>query len=693
MHQSKPYYPVPNATSGQQYAFIPNDKIVILATEANIKSLIEQGDKVSSPAVDLSFLPTVPDVVLAVVPKDRKALFGAAPNLNPAGAGLMGLGGPNAGAGPGAAGDAPLGSGKGNQGPNAPGRSFTLSGDDDDDDGRGGTIRSQPTPSGAQSTDELGPLLETHAEAVALLLDFDADVKLDVALRCNDPAAATKLRALFAKSVGSAKESLNAAREFLPGVIHQIAEAVLTTVTTGGQAKVVTISATLPETQRTNLTMLPAAVMGLMMAQSGMAMSPDAMIDWQARADEVRNQGQPPVSAESLPNGLELRALARWGVPPAGGIAPPLLEIALVATGELTKNAVAFGNLQVNEIDVGAGPRLKWLGASGVESGSDPIRDFAPIDRGFFTRHPEDGVAFGFAFASTGSLPRSLSAFAGNFTFKKATGAREVVLQRLHETLDPTADEVLRNAILIIVPEPENGMLAVSIQHEPTPKIGKIEILDAGGNPLDVISESQISGGTLIERKLYFSGDTKSTELGVRVTIHDDVEEIPVSFRFEDLALPEHQDSTTGTPALAMWKAADRVSSQVPAGLFIDAQARWHSPYGSTGAPISGGTLPPFAGPNQAPARGLLGGRDDDGGRGFRRPNEPIEDDDDGRGSLIGRGPNSGGASGGPRPGAGARPQPQATGRRGLGAAADDDDDSRGFGGGGSSVPAISTTV
>ncbi|MGE0375769.1 MAG: hypothetical protein AB7Q45_10185 [Planctomycetaceae bacterium] len=676
IHQSKPYYPLPAGAAPQPYLYIANEKTLIIAAESSIKKVIEQGAKITSPPVDLSFIPTVPDVVLAVVPKDHKALFAAAPDFS------VGSIGP-------AAGSLNPGPGIGSFGPNsadappAPGtgKSFSLLGnEEEDDDPRGGIVAPPPSVVAPRAAEEdISALLATHAEAVALLLDFDADVKLDVAVRCDSPASAAKVRAVLAKTVTSGKAAFESSRDTLPGVIQQVAEAVLNTLSTGGSNQAVTLTATLPESQLTNLPLLPVAVMGMMMASSMSMQDMDAMVDWRERAQEVIDQGHPPASTESLPAGLELRALARWGVPPQGGDAAAApLEVAIVASGELATRAVAFGQLNLAEVNVGNGPRLKWLGAAHTAMGENPVREFVPIDReGFFSRHPAEGFATGYAFAPTGNLPSTLSAIAGGFTLSVATNVRDVTLNPLPTLGRTVNDETLRAAGFSASTATANGISAVTLTYNDTTAIGKIELLDAAGNPVNSSGWSQAKFGGQVQRSIQLPANVDPAQLGVRVSVSEDVEQVPVTFRFENLPLPEPQDVSADQRALAMWLPGERVSGELSEGLIVEAQARWPSPQmSSSSSPLGGLANNPFGGATGAPAAGagpllgggFSGGGDDDDrrdrGRGSRRSRKADDEDADGGGGLTG--------NAAPLPGA-------PTGLSGL--SGNDEDDLPAFGG------------
>ncbi len=634
-HQSQMYYPLPAARAPKPYLYLADEKTLVIASQSTIKQVIEQRDEVSQPQVDLSFVSEAADVVVALVPKDRDALFNTAHQ--------MGLGSGDSQPGT-------IGSGSGKAptplrfGVGAGEDDEDLDEDDEDDRrSRRDRDRDQDRRGALETPPEgLDSLLTAHAEAVALLANVDAGLRVEVAVRCDDQVSAVKVRAMLAKTVKSAQQSFEDVRETLPGVIQQIADAVMGTVKTVADKQVVTLSLEIPESQQANLTVLPMAVMGMMMGGSAMpAGSMEAMVDWQARAHEVIDQGQPPVAAEELPAGLELRALARWGVaPPGGGPSAAPLEIAVVATGELAVRTVAFGQLELTELNVGGGPRLKWLGAAQAEGGHSPVREFVPIDRSeIFSRHPEGGIATGYTFGLTGELPATLPAIAGTLTLKAAKNVRDVTVNRLPPAGRATDDEALRAAGFGVETEGGNGFASIVFTYEDSPSIGKIEVLDPQGNPITASSWEKSSVGQQVRQTIHLPDDADPAELGYRVTVFDDVQEIPVAFRFEELPLPDPPENSGEPQEFAMWTPVERLSDAIPDALVIEAQARWNAPpANSFGSPFGDSAGNAFGGPGEPPPASGGAGKSSGGGllgRGFGFGSD--EDDENDRESLNDR--------------------------------------------------------
>lgn len=636
-HQSKSYYPLSTGGTPQPFLYVANDRTLIIAAETAIQRIINEGEKVASPQVDLSFIQSVPDLVLAVAPRNLRTLFAAAPTLSG--------GGPAAATGPVSA-NAPAA-------PAAPGsgKSFSLLGNEEEDEDRGSlnlapAVTAPPVSAASASPQELQSVLEQHAEAVALMVDFDADVRLDVAVRCDTLESAAKARAVVARAISSGRTAFEASRDTLPGVIQQVVGAVLSSVQTGGSEKSVTVTATLPESQTTNLPMLPMAVMGMMMAGSMSVADMETMVDWQERAAEVLQRGQSPVSMEGIPEGLELRALARWGIPQGGPNAAAPLEVALVGTGELAARTVALGELNLTEVTAGNGQRLKWLGATSPGGDHDPVRELVPIEReGFFSRHPAEGFATGFTFAPTGAIPSTLSALGGTLTLEAASDVREVVLPTLPRPGGAVDDEVLRRAAFAAATTTDNGTTTVSFTYRDLPSIRKIELVDAAGQPVKSSGSRRLLFGEQIQHSIQVAGAIEPAQLGARITLSENVERVPVSFRFENLPLPQPEDASSEQQALANWSMGEHATGEIPEGLTVEAQFRWPvtqagapgAPFGGPGGGPAGGiTQPPTAVPTPLLGGGLSGERYDDdddrrGGLGGRNRRDEDEDDRGGR--------------------------------------------------------------
>jgi hypothetical protein len=338
--------------------------------------------------------------------------------------------------------------------------------------------------------------------------------------------------------------------------------------------------------------------------------------------------------------------------------APAPLEVALVATGPPAARAVAFGQLKLTELDAGEGARLKWLGTAHTTGTENPVREFVKVDREtFIPRHPPEGIATGYTFSMSGDARAALPVIAGQLTLKVASQARDVMLDNVKAAIqsidDPTLEE-LEFAVRATA-DALNPQL-VFTYNEPL-AIRAIEVLGADGRALQAAGRSTTTAAGQVRHAVSLPARADLQSLGLRVSVYEDLQDVPITFRFEGLPLPKPQSLNSQQQALLTWTPG-RLTSDLPEGLLVEAQARWPSLQADPGAgsfPFAGGGLgsvsPPTGSPNAGVAAGLPGsfllgtGDEDDRSPGLGGRRRDDDDDESARSLQSRRRDEAGGAA------------------------------------------------
>src|SRR5690606_36304513 len=110
------------------------------------------------------------------------------------------------------------------------------------------------------------------------------------------------------------REQYEAFKGTLPGVIQQVADPLVASLAAETSEAVVSVSTQLPAEKQSMLAMVPMAVMGMMMSGAAQADNQfTAMASRRDLAQKVIDEGQSATNADELPEGLQVRGVARWG--------------------------------------------------------------------------------------------------------------------------------------------------------------------------------------------------------------------------------------------------------------------------------------------------------------------------------------------------------------------------------------------
>lgn len=631
-HSSKSYRQLADLGEQSPHMFAPDEKTFVIATDSVIQSIIDQGETPTQATADLSFVSADSHLIVAVVPHDREAFFANLPAIpTPE---------PQPEPAPTTAPEIKPGQdgyrvSEEDEDDEGKGKNKNRRKKDDEEDGRSLLGRGIQIADGTNSETEAGALaavdkkewqklLETHAIGIALQIDLNEGLQLKITAQCDVPASPLRIQKELDVVVSQGKQAFEAVRSVLPGIIQEIAGSMVNSLTVTTDGTTVAISTTLPESQQANLTMLPMVVMGMMMSQAGNVEVMQQMVDWQERAEEVLNQGQLSVISEGLPEGLEVHGIARWSLPqPGQELSPPLLEVATVYAGGPGAFTRSFGRLKVTEANDASGVPLKWLGVSRNGRTEDPLHEMTAIDRtNGFTAHPPQGVATGLLFHPPGSDVQSLAVVAGEVVLEVPTSTREIMLHNVSSGPVSIDDPVLQGVHFFVTTETVDSRTIVRCTYSNQGPVGPITVHDASGNVVEASSSSQVIVGDQVQREWQLSEETK-LPLGLVVAVQENVQEVSVPFRFENIPMPEPVSRFSGQEPLGSWTSANK-DSDLPDGLTLEAQARWKGPQ-TPRMTFSEGTEQSTPTSVSQPPKLSLAGRS--GGLGFGRGRDEDEED------------------------------------------------------------------
>jgi hypothetical protein len=566
-HGDKAYYRDREPTAQEAAClFLVDASVLVVSDESTIKAIMDEGQERPRPTADLGFVKTLPHLLVAVAPRDKSTL-------------LKDLGAPPKPAGRGA------GSGSAPGGYNPPddyaGYDEEMAVDDtagyEDPYASGYDEAYGGGPRGAQpAMPQIKPdqkLFEDHTQAVALLVDLSQGIGVSIALRSDSAESAGKLQAELDRNLTQIREQFEAAKAMLPGVIQQLSQPLVDSLASQADEAVVRVSTQLPEEKQPMLAMLPMAVMGMVMS-GGLQMDAEfeSMTSRRELAQTVIDQGQPADNADELPEGLQVKALARWGESIYGDQAPPPLEIGIVALEGPAAQAIAVGRMELTQARLDADRQLKWLGTSTDPTDGNALTGFLAIERdGMFSEHPDQGVVTGYLLAPPAEAAASLQSVAGQFMLQIAGRTEDVLLTNLARLRSPIDDSRLADARMSVdISRAAQGQ--VEISWNDSPLISKVELVTADGLPVQTAGTGSFSTGGRKTLTISLAGPPPQ-DLALRVVTHSDLQEVAVPFRFENLPLPEAPDLTEQQQALLVWTRGESPKDQPD--LIIEAQARW----------------------------------------------------------------------------------------------------------------------
>ncbi len=437
-------------------------------------------------------------------------------------------------------------------------------------------------------------LFDKGARGVGLGLKLTNGLELALAVSATDAASAQQIQSdlgqFVAEQQGKLAEGLATMPPFVASFVKPLADN-LNAIQDGSIARLTTSvdQAALTEFGKSILPLLAMSAMpggaqpGFSLpgatpafTPSDLTFSPGSFSVGGTNADEIIKTGQPASSAEGLPPGFELRAAAAWSEVMSFGqtVAPPApLTVRVVAFRENGESIVGYGRLNVRAQSADGTP-LKRRGNDFSGDGWDFVR----VSRSGFGEHPQNGVTVPIAFHHpTSDLP-AIAALEGSVTLQTAGESKAVAVPSLTAVLNKEpADADLKAAGVRVVKHAQEGFgeTLIITCGVGSAVLGGVEAIDKAGG---AHPEASVGTQTMNGRQQFTIGTGNQgklpADLRLRFTIHKDVEEHPVTFRFDGLPVPSGKPLTDEQRTLVTWRAST-APAQLPDGTRVEARARW----------------------------------------------------------------------------------------------------------------------
>ena len=592
-YQTERYYRVDSTQFVSPCAFLAGRRTVVVSDEQTIQSLIVAGRDAPKPTADLSFVRKA-DFVVAMVPKNRASLhrwLPAAPQTEDEAPATS----------------AEVSSGKAKDGiPDV----STDPGDDSPEAASATVVSALKPVNGAVPSDtsasapdvadgeqelespDLLTVLRLHAEGIGIQLNLQDGVAMSLSARCDTPESAESLRAAAQTSVSELRTAYEERRGKLPPGFGGLVEG----LRVNAQKGLAFATTAVPKEQQGDVLQLPGFLLGLasggdpeLMAE---AAGPASSLSEPPRqlAEQTLVEGIPPVASPDLPEGLEVRALARWKPSQVQGSRSRELQLAVVAFGGPALNAAAVGQLQLVTAEVNRVAPLKWVGTSHLDDsyGLDPLHGFVPVDRDNPTSvHPVNGVIAVFDVVPPTEASSRLRRFAGQFTLRHFNVAEEIVIPNVRQLLaDGWEDAALKQAGVEVSFGHEEGRDVVEVFYDESAGIGRVELIHADGSQVSESTSTKTVSRSKTLRTLSVEESTIPADVGLRIVLKSELQHLAVPFEFAGLPIPDVRQLSDFEQSLLVWTPSESPLS-LPSEVLIEAQARWDNPAVDSLAPAT----------------------------------------------------------------------------------------------------------
>ena len=613
-YQTEQYFRLNSSQFIAPCAFISGRRTLVVSDEQTIQSLIIAGRDAPKPMADLSFVRKA-DFVVALVPKNPESLHRWLPSPPAA-----------QDDGPGTSSDQlPRARTDGDtEAPGQPHRETTLSEASTAPLDGGGqtpsvTVVSAQKPiidparigtglsaNQAVSASEPGDLgeeskpadlissLRDHAKGIAYQLNLQDGVAMSLSAQCDDPESAEQLRAAAEHSIAELQASYEERRSKLPRGFGELVEG----LRVNAQQTLAFATTAVPEVQQGDVLRLPGFLLGWATAGEPALMADAAgPSSLQSEppgelAERTLVEGIPPTDGLDHPEGMEVRALARWKPSRFGESRSRELQLAVVAFGGPALNAAAVGHLQLETAEVNRVTPLKWLGVSHLDDsyGLDPLHGFAPVDRDSpLSVHPRNGVIAVFDVVPPKAPAGRLRQFAGQFTLRHFNVAEEIIIPNVRQKLiNGLNDASLQQAGVEVSLGRGDGRDVIEVYYDETAGIGQVELVLPDGSRVPESNSTKTVSRTKTLRSLSVDESSIPAEVGLRIALKSEMQHLTVPFEFQGLPIPDVGQLSDSERALLVWTPAENPPS-LPQDVLIEAQARWDNPAAGSMAQLTAG--------------------------------------------------------------------------------------------------------
>ncbi|MFG0333976.1 MAG: hypothetical protein ACF8TS_11490 [Maioricimonas sp. JB049] len=456
---------------------------------------------------------------------------------------------------------------------------------------------------GEEVPDEIAGMIELIRQGttgVSLGLTLGSGLDLDVSVAAANAETRQAVQARLEEFVQQIRDGFEQGREQMPPPIAGIVAPLVENLQTGSSNNIVRMSTSLSdealnEGVQSAQAMLPMLAMSMMGGMGGgmgggmmgggnMPMTMGGGGDFGGFDDgsAVVTEGQPAVEVEGAPEGMGILGLASWStmqqftngpVPPA----PLLVRIGLV--GGPAGQVVSYGKIRVLEAVTDSNEDLKQTRPDMMTD--DQYFGFVDVDRSGWSDQPEGSTVVSLGFYHPLEEARTLATLAGEMTLKIADETREIVINDLSNLIDkePTDPDLQAAGIRVSREESEGGQGAsinIAVGSGSDVMVSQVTPVDASGNPTQQVMTGQSRfNGQLSYSLESFQGGDLPDKLGLKVTVQKGLTEVPVSFRFSDLEIPESPAPLTDEQkALVTWRESADTSLPID-DVTLQARVQW----------------------------------------------------------------------------------------------------------------------
>ncbi|MEW4526215.1 hypothetical protein [Maioricimonas sp. JC845] len=406
-----------------------------------------------------------------------------------------------------------------------------------------------------QGVVELIAMLDSGATGISLGIALNSGLALDVSMAGDNPEAGQRLHEVATSLVEQISESFEMGRDQMPPMAAPFVTPLVENLQANRSENIVRITTSLPDETLNNgaqmaQSMLPMLMMSMMAGGMGggnasMTMGGGGDFGGMSSGEEVLTEGVPAAEVEGAPDGVELKGLAAWSTMQNfnGGVTPPApLLVRLGLSGGPAGQVVSYGNVRVLEALTDAGERLKQTRPDMMIN--DQYFGFIDVERGNFSGQPADATIVSLAFYHPVEDARALQSLAGEVTLKVADESRQIIVPDVSTLIDrePSDPDLAAAGLKVTRQQFEVGGQTLSISYDQSSgvMVSNVTAVNAAGLPL----QSVVSGHSILNGVREFTisplqGNQLPPSLGLQVTIQKGLTEIPVSFRFSDLEIPE----------------------------------------------------------------------------------------------------------------------------------------------------------
>jgi|GEM_PF-3541844 len=384
-------------------------------------------------------------------------------------------------------------------------------------------------PSAPELVQKADEVLRNHLEGVSLGIKFAKGVDLQVALSSDDAEGATQVKQLADQLVAAGQATFEAQKEGLPPQFAGPAAEIVDSLTAAQNGNTVRMSVNLPESIGPAVAMAMAAA-GVMGGPGGTG----------GEFGIVEGKPVPPVSADGIPEGVNLIARTRWSpfneVDDEGKELGLLLEILVEATGETARKAVGVSSVDVKTVAAGNDQPLK--AQADPFAPEDAASSFTRINREqAFAEHPADGARVVATIATGGKPVEQIAVFEGSFKLRIAKEQKQITVEKAldHVGKELTHDDLKAAGVVLKLARNEEALI-VSTRDEDAAKIGGITAVGPDGKPLEVFTTEDIYAE---EPAFQLFFEKVPEDVSLRVTLNLETSEIEIPFRFEKIPVPE----------------------------------------------------------------------------------------------------------------------------------------------------------